>query len=306
MGYLTDLFTDSVSYLRFLNESYNVHVHGLDACYGKYMYHFMPYNVHVEPFCLYMKNISYSNCLKMQKLAINHAKEGPYYGMCCFGMSEFVFPISLDEKQNVIGIICVSGYSNPETADISFMRLHEAAKRLQINTETAKKMLDVQSKKTIPAIDRLRIMIQPLCYMLSAIAKEISKMDLNTNSEFDIQEAVWNRIKLTVDFEYRQPITMAYLSKKHHCSISYLSHLFKSRTGFSLRQYINALRMRDAIAYLVNTNMSISEIAYMTGFTDSNYFSTVFSREFDCSPSAYRQAKQESRGAGKKRENLLP
>ena len=69
--------------------------------------------------------------------------------------------------------------------------------------------------------------------------------------------------------------------------------MFKAMSGLSLRAYINALRIRDAVVYLENTDMPISEIAYTLGYEDSKYFSTVFLREKGCSPSAYRKRRSE-------------
>ena len=36
-------------------------------------------------------------------------------------------------------------------------------------------------------------------------------------------------------------------------------------------------------------DLSISEVAFDCGFTDANYFSTVFSKEYGVSPSAFRK-----------------
>ena len=92
---------------------------------------------------------------------------------------------------------------------------------------------------------------------------------------------------------YRTNLSLETLAKANHCSASYLSHMFKAMSGLSLRAYINALRIRDAVVYLENTDMPISEIAYALGYGDSNYFSTVFQREKGCPPSAYRKRRGE-------------
>lgn len=60
-------------------------------------------------------------------------------------------------------------------------------------------------------------------------------------------------------------------------------------TGRSLNVYIRLIRLQKASELLSDPSLSISEIAYQTGFNDPKFFSRVFSEEFNASPTEYRK-----------------
>ena len=68
----------------------------------------------------------------------------------------------------------------------------------------------------------------------------------------------------------------------------YLSHLFKKETGKSFVGYLTGYRMEKAARMLVETNEKSYMIAKSVGYTDPNYFSYVFKRQYGVSPSKYR------------------
>ena len=68
----------------------------------------------------------------------------------------------------------------------------------------------------------------------------------------------------------------------------YLSQLVKRATGQTLHQYITAYRLRMAKQYLVTTDLSISTIAWKTGFQSTAYFIKIFKRELGVTPGVYR------------------
>lgn len=49
------------------------------------------------------------------------------------------------------------------------------------------------------------------------------------------------------------------------------------------------IRLNAAKSLLSNSHLSITEIAYSAGFTDSNYFSNVFKANTGISPREYRK-----------------
>ena len=67
---------------------------------------------------------------------------------------------------------------------------------------------------------------------------------------------------------------------------------FKETTGFGFKEYLLALRIKHACDMLLNTGFSITEIAYSSGFNDSNYFGDVFKRIKGVSPLQYRKRQE--------------
>ena len=91
-----------------------------------------------------------------------------------------------------------------------------------------------------------------------------------------------------IEKNLQSDLKLTHLSDKYHLSPSYFSRIFKAYTGFGFNEYLTHLRIQKATQLLRNTSEPISEIAYWCGFSDSNYFSTVFKKETGLSPIKYR------------------
>lgn len=59
--------------------------------------------------------------------------------------------------------------------------------------------------------------------------------------------------------------------------------------GASANKYIRRIRMEEAKRLLTNTDLPIGEIAMKTGFSESQYFSTVFKQETGLTPSQFKE-----------------
>ncbi len=76
------------------------------------------------------------------------------------------------------------------------------------------------------------------------------------------------------------------------CAVSpeHLSRIFKKETGFGFSEFLTHVRLQHAEFLLKNSLLSITEIAHQCGFGDSNYFSQIFKRNYNFTPSAVRKA----------------
>jgi AraC-like DNA-binding protein len=71
---------------------------------------------------------------------------------------------------------------------------------------------------------------------------------------------------------------------------SYLSREFsKYFDDLSFGDYIRKLRIERAIQLLRDTDHSLSEIAYLTGFSDQSHFTRIFKKVVGDNPSTYRR-----------------
>ena len=73
---------------------------------------------------------------------------------------------------------------------------------------------------------------------------------------------------------------------------SYLYRLFKKETGASISQFINKYRINNAEMLLINTNLSVKDIASSSGFSDQLYFSKVFKKLTGKSPTQFRSTSE--------------
>ena len=83
-------------------------------------------------------------------------------------------------------------------------------------------------------------------------------------------------------------ISMKMLAREIHVSEPTLFRHFRNYLGCTPNSYLLQLRVSKAAGLLTETVMSFDEIAFNTGFCDSNHFSKTFTRITGSAPSRYR------------------
>lgn len=71
-------------------------------------------------------------------------------------------------------------------------------------------------------------------------------------------------------------------------SESHLSHVFKKETDYTVNAYITRCRIAAAMKLLGNCRYKVYEVAEMTGYKDTTYFSTIFKKLTGLNPSEYQ------------------
>ncbi len=84
-----------------------------------------------------------------------------------------------------------------------------------------------------------------------------------------------------------QKLSLTDVSSAVHVSPSYLSHLFQKELGTTYIDYTNHLRIKHAARLLMEPS-KITQVAVLSGFTDSKYFSKVFKQIMGESPKEYQ------------------
>lgn len=107
----------------------------------------------------------------------------------------------------------------------------------------------------------------------------------------------YERIREIMDYlekNYSRKILLKDVAAHIHLCESECSRLFRRCMNTSLFTFLQEYRVERSLEYLLNPEYSITEIAEKTGFTDSNYYSKVFSRLKGCSPIKYRKRNAEA------------
>lgn len=84
-------------------------------------------------------------------------------------------------------------------------------------------------------------------------------------------------------------ITLETLSKNIGISSAYLSRLFHSEVGMTVRDYIKKCKIEAAMQMLKETNFAMSDIAYILSFPSQSYFTEVFKKQEGITPSQWRE-----------------
>lgn len=108
-----------------------------------------------------------------------------------------------------------------------------------------------------------------------------SHMDSTANQiVLDIQE----QLEINLD----KKISLQELAAHHYISVSYLSHIFKEFTGYSVQQYRLLFRLSYARQLLAESEEEILEISHLCGFADFSNFCRYFKTKTGMTPNAYR------------------
>ena len=95
--------------------------------------------------------------------------------------------------------------------------------------------------------------------------------------------------KCLVREQFANPeLGVSHIAEQLGCSPDYLSHLFHTETKERLTHYIQRIRIDGAILALESTKLTVSEIAYASGFADPAYFARVFKQHKGVTPQEYR------------------
>lgn len=109
----------------------------------------------------------------------------------------------------------------------------------------------------------------------------------------DRQDTSSQIVKKAVEYVHNNyhdsDIVIDKVCKYLHISSSYFSTLFKKEMDMTFNNYLTHVRMEASKELLRTTNMKTFEIAQKVGFSEPNYFSYCFKKNFDISPSEYRK-----------------
>ena len=99
-------------------------------------------------------------------------------------------------------------------------------------------------------------------------------------------------VRRYIDLHFKEPLTLEQLAEEGHMNKFYLSHAFKKEYGLSPINYMISKRIEESKYLLAETDLSMSQIAQLLGFSSLSYFSQVFHRTQDITPKEYRQSQR--------------
>ena len=88
---------------------------------------------------------------------------------------------------------------------------------------------------------------------------------------------------------YAEKIMQEDISRQLHVSARYLRKIFNDYMGLSLSSYINIFRINRSIELMQDSKLSLTDIAFRVGFTNSQRYSKVFMQIINTTPSQYRR-----------------
>lgn len=108
----------------------------------------------------------------------------------------------------------------------------------------------------------------------------------------DSSDLLVEKLKRYLESHYQENISLKMLEEEFFFNASYISRIFKIKTGENYSDYLLRLRIQQAKHLLSTSQFSIRQISEMVGFGSPKYFSKVFKDMEGMQPISYRNEVQ--------------
>lgn len=129
-----------------------------------------------------------------------------------------------------------------------------------------------------------------ILYLLSVSQdfRILSSSSFAQSNNEDIHSQRIQKIKDYISLNYNETLNLEELSSIIGLTPQSLSRFFKKITNQNVSDYIHDVRLGNAIRNLVDTDKTISEICYESGFNNLSNFNRVFKKKKGCTPQEFR------------------
>jgi AraC-like DNA-binding protein len=284
------LENDILAYIRHLRaaEKLSLTVHLMQFNPYRHMDFGNLYTVHPNPLCVYLKSDVrlMDHCIERQTKVVERAARGRYCGMCWAGVTEYVYPIR-DPEGRIAAFISVSGYGVER--ERALPRLIRACRAHGLDEARAVEIFDKQLPRDLPDEARLDSLVMPLSHMCSLLFYYAAGTRGAESRVGAPNSAVfYTEMIRYIESVYTSDLSLEDICARFGCSASYASRLFRKYGGAGFCGIVNRLRVELAKSFLLSSDLSVQEISRIAGFSDPNYFSTVFRKAAGLSPRAWR------------------
>lgn len=110
-----------------------------------------------------------------------------------------------------------------------------------------------------------------------------------SNRKKNQSESIVSKAIIYISDNYKKDISLDDVSREVNINPYYFSKRFKEETGVNFIDYLTSIRIKKAKELLEDPKLSIKEICTMSGYSDPNYFSRLFKKIENVTPSEYRE-----------------
>ena len=228
---------------------------------------------HHGSYCTFAKRMgNQPHCAANKERSKLRAQNGATFsGYCPFGVWDHAHPVRFDDE--IIGIV----YTGSLQGDQTLAPIGE-----QAYTGPQLAPLNAAHKET--CTNAAAFLAQYILIIIRAWVRKGNLLGKKKSEHFYLQA-----MHQFIETHYPKNISLQELAGQLNVHPNYLGNLISSNSDKTFRQHLLDYRCYRAQVFLRGTNDSITEIAFICGFQDSNYFSSAFKRHCGMTPTQYRK-----------------
>ena len=232
--------------------------------------------LHHGPYCVFAKQAGGMQvCSDNKTHSMKLSEKGrSFAGVCPHGLRELVQPVMFDSS---LAAVLYAGH------------LASGRKPAVINGQdySGRRPSNLAAESERELRRQLRLAAALICWEITLWKKQGGHSGRRHDEQYYLDQ-----VDFFIAHRYAENISLAELAATLKVNPNYLGGIISRRTGYNFRQLLNRRRIKEAKTYLrFHSWLNITEIAAMSGFADSNYFSTVFRQITGMTPRACRQKK---------------
>ncbi len=134
---------------------------------------------------------------------------------------------------------------------------------------------------------KVPIMEGTLCKGIAGIARDLNRSEVALNRCSRFEKSIAH-----IEQHYAGVLHVTDLARIEGMSVSGFERLFKKTFQITPVSHIKQIRIRHAARLLMNSNLTITEVAMACGFYDNSHFTNNFRRAVGLTPTRYRKTHQ--------------